>query len=227
MFYDETKTINACDENPALIFDILKEGLEELVDKILSRKQFDYNVTDEKGDDIMMKLLRRGNYEVVINHMKDKRWNVNHQNNEGNTFAHILVSLDYSKVIEIIKLLMKNEEFTPNIRNNNGETILDRAVNHGHIYTTTKILEDKRFDSIGIFSFMKLYDTFIKSNNYGKYTRLNNLEMIVDNLENKKIAPQVKDIIVKIKNNFGIIKEEVLDNKIDSIDYIVNNAIAC
>ena len=227
MFYDETKTINACDENPALIFDILKEGLEELVDKILSRKQFDYSVTDEKGDDIMKKLLRRGNYEVVINHMKDKRWNVNHQNNEGNTFAHILVSLDYSKVIEIIKLLMKNEEFTPNIRNNNGETILDRAVNHGHIYTTTKILEDKRFDSIGIFSFMKLYDTFIKSNNYGKYTRLNNLEMIVDNLENKKIAPQVKDIIVKIKNNFGIIKEEVLDNKIDSIDYIVNNAIAC
>ena len=227
MFYDETKTINACDENPALIFDILKEDLVDFVSKIMSRKQFDYNVTDEKGDDIMMKLLRRGNYDVVLSHMKDKRWNVNHQNNDGNTFAHILVSLDYSKVIEIIKQLMKNEEFTPNIRNNNGETILDRAVNHGHIYTTTKILEDERFDSIGIFSFKRLYDTFIKSNNYGKYTRLNNLEMIVDNLENKKIAPQVKDIIVKIKNNFGIIKEEVLDNKIDSIDCIVNNAIAC
>ena len=51
--------------------------------------------------------------------------------------------------------------------------------------------------------------------------------MIVDNLENKSVAPQVKDIIVKIKNNFGIIKEEVLDNKIDSIESIVSNAIAC
>ena len=227
MFYDETKTINACDENPALIFDILKEDLIDFVDKLLSRKQFDYSVTDEKGDDIMMKLLKKGYYEVVLNHMKDKRWNVNHQNNDGNTFAHILVSLDYSKVVEIIKMLMKNEEVNLNIRNNVGETILDKAVNNGHIYTTTKILEDKRFDSVGIFSFMKLYDTFIKSNNYGKYTRLTNLEMIVDNLENKSVAPQVKDIIVKIKNNFGIIKEEVLDNKIDSIESIVSNAIAC
>ena len=158
--------------------------------------------------------------------MKDKRWNVNHQNNNGDTFAHILVSLDYSKVMEIIKALMKNKEFTPNIRNNEGETILDKAVNNAHIYTTTKILEDERFDSVGVFSFMKLYDTFIKSNNYGKYTKLTNLEMIVDNLDKKDIAPQVKEIIVNIKNNFGIIKEEVLTNKTDSIDYIVNASIA-
>ena len=40
MFYDETKTINACDEDPTLVFDILKEDLIELLDKILSRKQF-------------------------------------------------------------------------------------------------------------------------------------------------------------------------------------------
>ncbi len=226
MFYDETKTINACDEDPTLVFDILKEDLIELLDKILSRKQFDYSVTDEKGDDIMMKLLKKGKYEVVLNHMKDKRWNVNHQNNNGDTFAHILVSLDYSKVMEIIKALMKNKEFTPNIRNNEGETILDKAVNNAHIYTTTKILEDERFDSVGVFSFMKLYDTFIKSNNYGKYTKLTNLEMIVDNLDKKDIAPQVKEIIVNIKNNFGIIKEEVLTNKTDSIDYIVNASIA-
>lgn len=226
MFYDETKTINACDEDPTLVFDILKEDLIDLLDKILSRKQFDYNVTDEKGDDIMMKLLKKGKYDVVLNHMKDKRWNVNHQNNNGDTFAHILVSLEYSKVMEIIKVLMKNKDFAPNIRNNEGETILDKAVNNAHIYTTTKILEDERFDSVGVFSFMRLYDTFIKSNNYGKYTKLTNLEMIVDNLDKKEIAPQVKEIIVNIKNNFGIIKEEVLTNKTDSIDYIVNASLA-
>jgi ankyrin repeat protein len=226
MFYDETKTINACDEDPTLVFELLKEDLIDFLDEILSRKTFDFNVTDEKGDDIMMKLLKKGKYEVVLKHMKDKRWNVNHQNNNGDTFAHILVSLDYSKVMEIIKALMKNKNFVPNIRNNEGETILDKAVNNAHIYTTTKILEDERFDSIGVFSFKKLYDTFIKSNDYGRYTRLNNLEMIVDNLDKKEVAPQVKEIIVNIKNNFGIIKEEVLTNKIDSIDYIVNSSIA-
>jgi len=226
MFYDETKTINACDENPALIFDIIKEDLMDLLDKILSRKSFDFNITDEKGDNVMMKLLKKGKYDIVLKHMGDKRWDVNHQNNNGNTFAHILVSLDYSKVMEIIKKLMKNDKFTPNIRNNEGETILDKAIESAHIFTTTKILEDDRFNSVGVFSFKKLYDTFIKSNNYGRYTKLNNLEMIVDNLDKKNIAPQVKEIIVNIKNNFGIIKEEVLTNKMDSIDYIINTSLS-
>ena len=99
MFYDETKTINACDETPTLVFDILKEDLMDLLDKILSRKNFDFNVTDEKGDSIMMKLLKKGKYDVVLKHMKDKRWDLNHQNNNGDTFAHILVSLEYSKVL--------------------------------------------------------------------------------------------------------------------------------
>ena len=227
MFYDETKTINACDDDPTLIFEILKEDLGELVDKILSRKTFDYSVTDENGNDIMMKLLKKGYYDIVLNHMKDNRWDVNHQNNDGDTFAHILVSIDYQKVIEIIKQLMKNKEFTPNIRNNEGETILDKSINNAYIYTTTKILSDERFNSIGIFSFKKLYDTYVKSNNFGRYTRINNLEMILDNLEDKEVAPQVKEIIEKLKNNLGIIKEEVLkNNRTDSMDLIVNTAIA-
>ena len=226
MFYDETKTINACDDDPTLVFEVLKEDLVEVLDKILSRKTFDYSVTDENGNDIMMRMLKKGYYDLVLNHMKDKRWDVNHQNNDGNTFAHILVSIEYSKVMEIMKSLLKNKEFKPNIRNNEGETILDKSINNAYIYTTTKILSDKRFNSVGIFSFVKLYDTYIKSSNYGKYTRLNNLEMIVDNLEDKEVAPQVKEIITKIKNNFGIIKEEVINNKTDSMDLIVNTAIS-
>jgi ankyrin repeat protein len=227
MFYDETKTISACDDDPTLVFEAIKLELKELVDKILSRKTFDYNVVDENGNDVMMRLLKKGYYDVVLNHMNDKRWNVNHQNNNGDTFAHILVSMDYSKVVEIIKTLLKNKEFKPNIRNNEGETILDKSINNAYIYTTTKILSDHRFNSIGIFSFKKLYDTYVKSNNFGRYTRINNLEMILDNLEDKEVAPQVKEIIEKLKNNLGIIKEEVLkNNRTDSMDLIVNTAIA-
>ena len=225
MFYDETKTINACDEDPTLVFDILKEDLIELLDKILSRKQFDYSVTDEKGDDIMMKLLKKGKYEVVLNHMKDKRWNVNHQNNNGDTFAHILVSLDYSKVMEIIKALMKNKEFTPNIRNNEGETILDKAIQNGNTLLTSKILEDERFNEVGVHSFKKYYDTYIKSKSFGKYTKLINLEMIIDNLEYKEVSPRVKEIINYLKENFEAIKEEVIHNKTKKIDVYLKEAL--
>lgn len=225
MFYDETKTINACDEEPSLIFELLKENHISLIDKILSRKTFDINVVDEHGNNILTRLLKKGCYDIVLKHMKDKRWNVNHQNNDGDTFAHILVSMNYVNVVEIIKCLKKNKNFLPNLRNNDGETILDKSIKNSYIYTTAKILEDDRFDNIGILSFKKLYDAYINTNHYGKYTKLNNLEMIIENLENKKIAPKVKEIINNVKENYDIIREEFFNNKTDSIDNIINNAL--
>ena len=225
MFYDQTKTINACDEEPSLIFELLKENHISLIDKILSRKTFDINVVDEQGNNILTRLLKKGCYDIVLKHMKDKRWNVNHQNNDGDTFAHILVSMNYVNVVEIIKCLKKNKNFLPNLRNNDGETILDKSIKNSYIYTTAKILEDDRFDNIGILSFKKLYDAYINTNHYGKYTKLNNLEMIIENLENKKIAPKVKEIINNVKENYDIIREEFFNNKTDSIDNIINNAL--
>ena len=166
MFYDEMKTINACDDEPSLIFELLKEEHVDLIDKILFRKSFDINVVDEHGNSILTKLLKKGYYDIVLKHMKDKRWNINQQNEDGDTFAHILVSLNYLNVVDIIKALKKNKNFMPNIRNNNGETILDKSIKNSYIYTTAKILEDERFNNIGIFSFKKLYDTYINNNNY-------------------------------------------------------------
>lgn len=225
MFYDELKTINACDEDPSLIFLLLKEDHIELIDKILSRKTFDINVVDEQGNNILTRLLKKGYYDVVLAHMKDKRWDINHQNNDGDTFAHILVSMNYVNVVDIIKVLRKNKNFLPNIKNNEGDTILDKSIKNSYIYTTAKILEDKRFNNIGIISFKRLYDTYIKTNNYGKYTRLNNLDMIIDNLENKEISPKVKTIIDSVKENYEKIKEEFINNKTDSIDDIVNSVL--
>ena len=103
-----------------------------------------------------MRLLKRGQYELVLKHMKNKKLNINHQNYDGDTFAHILVSINYVNVLEIIKALVKNKEFLPNIKNNMGETILDKSINDNYIYTTVKILEDKRFNNIDIVSFKNL-----------------------------------------------------------------------
>lgn len=225
MFYDEQKAITDCDSEPSLVFALLRENHVGVIDKILSRKSFDFNVTDETGNTILMRLLKRGCFDIVLKHMKDKRWNVNHQNYDGDTFSHILTSINDSRVNEVMKVLLKNKDFVPNIRNNEGETILDKAISNNYIYTTTKILEDKRFDSVGIFSFKKLYDTFIKTKNFGKYTRLNNLEMIVDTLEDRNIAPEVKEIITNIKDNYVTIKEEFINNKTEKIDLIVSTAM--
>ena len=109
MFYDETKTINACESDPLLLFELLKQGDIALVDKILSRKTFDINVFDSDGNSILMKLLKKGQYELVLKHIKDKRWDVNHQNKDGDTFAHILVTLKGLIVIDIYKELKKNK----------------------------------------------------------------------------------------------------------------------
>ena len=218
MFYDETKTINACDSDPSLIFELLKEEHFEIIDKILSRKSFNINVVDLDRNNILTKLLKKGQFELVLKHIKDKRWEINHQNNNGDTFAHILVSMKNLSVIDIYKELMKNKEYAPNITNNNGETILDIAIRNGSTIITSKILEDSRFNEVGVHSFKKYYDTYIKTNELGRLTKLNNLEMIIVNLSSKEVSPKVKEIITYFQDNFDVIKEEVINNKTKSMD---------
>ena len=226
MFYNETKAIELVEEEPSLVFELIKENGFDLVDKLLKKKIVDINICDEAGNNILVRLLKQGAYEVVLNHMKNKEWDVNHQNLDGNTFAHILVSINYVNVIDIINRLKKNKDFLPNIKNNKGETILDKAINDNYIYTTVKILEDSRFNNIDIVSFKHLYDTYIKSDKYGKYSKLINLEIIVNSLTNKNLLPRMEKLIEFIKTNFELIKEEVLNSKKStSIDTIIRNVL--
>lgn len=222
MFYDETKAIKACEEDPVLIFELMKEGHMELVDKLLTKKKVSVNTCDEQGNDVLSKLLKLKQYDLVLKHMKQKDWNVNHQNQDGNTFAHILAPIHYVHVLGIINQLKKNKQFIPNIKNNKGETILDKSINDHYIYTTVKILEDSRFTNIDIVSFKNLYDTYIKSNHYGRYSKLNNLEVILDSLEEKQLLPRMEKLLQFISYNFETIKEQLLANKSEYIDSIIN-----
>ena len=225
MFYDEAKAIKACEEEPSLIFELIREGHFEIVDFLLTKGKVDINICDELGNNVLVRLLKRGQFELVLKHMKNKKWDVNHQNNEGDTFAHILVLHNYMNVLDIINMLKKNKNFIPNIKNRKGETILDKSINDNYIYTTIKILEDKRFNNIDVVSFKNLYDTYIKTNNYGKYTKLTNLQIILDNLENKELLPTMKKLISTVKEKFEIIKEEVINNKTSELDNIINSVI--
>lgn len=226
MFYDEAKAIEAVQKDPSLVFELIREGHTELVDKVLKKKIVDINTCDDAGNSILVRLLKHGDYDLVLHHMGNKDWDVNHQNLAGNTFAHFLVSINYVNVVEIIAKLKKNKQFLPNIKNNKGETILDKSINDHYIYTTVKILEDERFNNIDVVSFKNLYDTYIKSNKYGKYSKLTNLEMIMDNLEEKSLLPRMEKLVVFIRNNFDVIKDEVLTSqKSTCMDSIIDNVL--
>ncbi len=226
MFYDEAKAMKAVEEDPSLIFELIKEGFTEVVDKVLRKKLVDINTCDEFGNSILTRLLRHGDYELVLRYMGSKEWDVNHQNQDGNTFAHYLVSINYVNVASIIAKLKKNKNFLPNIKNNKGETILDKSINDSYIYTTVKILEDERFNNIDILSFKNLYETYIKSSKYGKYSKVTNLEMIIESLDEKELLPRMERLLLFIKSNWEEIKEEVLRNQRSvCMDNIINNVL--
>ncbi len=224
IFYNEDQAINACSNEPSLIFELIKDGYYDVVDKILSKKKVDINTKDDAQNDVITRLLKAGEYNLVLKYMKNKDWNVNNQNLDGNTFAHYLVTINNIKVTKIIDQLIKNKNFMPNIKNNNNETILDKSINSSYIYTSIKILEDERFNNIDILSFRKLYKAYIKNSYYGKYSKLNNLEIIVDNLEKKeKLIPRMKELLESIINNMELIKQELLSNKSSNLELIINS----
>ncbi len=223
MFYNEEKAIRACEEEPSLVFELIKEGHFEVVEKLLRRGKIDINTVDDAGNDIVCRLLKAKQYDLVLKYMRKKNWNVNHQNKDGNTFAHILVTINYIHVAKIIDQLKKNKEFLPNIKNNKGETILDKSINGQYIYTTAKILADNRFDNIDLMAFKHLCDTYVKSTYYGAYSKLNNLELIVNSLDEKEnLLPSMEKLLLLIKGNFELIKKELLTNRWSNLDSIID-----
>lgn len=226
MFYDETQATLACEEEPSLIFELIKEGHLELADKLLKKKKVSLSTIDQDGNTVLMRLLKSKKYDIVEKYMNDLESDINHQNKDGNTFAHLLATKDYLHTANIIKKLKRNKEINPNIRNNEGKTILDIAISTGNLCTTLKLLEDKRFNNIDLVSFNNLYNTFIKSDDFGKYTKLTNLETIVNELSKKaKLLPKVKEIVDLVKKNFDIIKNELMNNKLTFMDNIVKNVL--
>lgn len=226
MFYDEKNAIKACEEEPSLIFNLIKDGESSLVDKILSRGKVSVNTTDNAGNDVITRLLKAKEYKLVLKYMKKSDWNCNHQNFDGNTFSHYLVSINYVNVVDIIKALKRKRSLLLNIKNNNGETILDKSINENYIYTTLKVIEDKRFNNIDVISFKKLFNTYIKSRQYGKYSKLTNLRIIIGSLEKKeRLLPNMENLLNEIKNNMDLIKKEIMKNKSNYLEGIINNML--
>ena len=225
-FYNEEQAIRVCLEKPNMIFGLIKEGYIEVVDKILSLDKSIINTTDSEGNNVMMALLNKKSYDLVLKNMKNKDWDVNHQNDSGNTFSHILVTLNYLKVLNILEKLKKNKKFIPNIKNNRGETILDRAVLTNNLCTAIKILDDNRFNDIDVLSFKYMYDKYINNSYYGTYSKINNFEIIIEKIGKKdKLKPNMKKLLRVITTNIDVIKNDILVNKTNNMDIIINSFI--
>ncbi len=225
MFYDLDKAIEACDEDPSLTFVAIKDNFREVYEKVITRNDFDFNICDENKENILMRLLKNKDYDLVLKYVDNESININHQNIDGDTFAHMLVMHNYVDVRNIIEKLLLRKDFIPNIKNNNNETILDKSINNNYLSTTMKILSDKRFNNIGLYSFKNLYETYIKSNDYGKYSKLNNFEVIFGNLKKKKLTKVMAKLVKIVKSEEASIKNDFINSKTESMDMIINHLI--
>lgn len=225
MFNSDIEVLNACSEEPSLIFTLIKQGEFEAIQILIEKNKINVNQCDSVGNDVVTRLLKAKEYNLVLELMKKRNWDVNHQNIEGNTFGHILAQDNSLSALKLVNQLVKKSNFMPNIKNNRGETILDKAISNNYICTAFKVLEDKRFNNIDIFSFNKLITACIKNTYYGKYSKLNNLEVIVNNLEKKELIPSMKKVIDDINRNMDIIKNEIMNNTSNSLESIIMSSL--
>ena len=219
----EQELCNTCKDDPSSIFNLIKEGKYELAYNLVNKNIVNINTVDCVGNDIVTRLLKAKQYDYVIELMKKKNWDVNHQNYEGNTFGHILAQDNSIMAGKVAEQLTKKSNYLPNIKNKKGESAMDIALSNNYLCTAFKILEDKRFNEIDIFSFKNLFNVSIQNKDYGKYSRITNLEIIVENMEKKELSSNLKNIIDVIRTNMEAIKWEIMNNKYNILESIINS----
>ncbi len=215
--------VDACREDPSLVFKMISLGNYDVVETLINDNAINVNMVDSVGNDVVMRLLKAKQYDLVYQLMKKKNWDVNHKNNEGDTFGHILAHDDSLCAVKVVEQLSKKKNYLPNIRNNKGETIFDRALRHNYLCTALKVLEDKRFNSIDIDSFKNLCNRFIKNRDYGKYTKINTLEIIVENFEKKDLEPKIANLVEEISLNMDKLKNDIMNNDSKLLDSLLDN----
>lgn len=213
-------------EDPSLIFTLMKEEKYSLVESLLLENLVNINTVDRVGNNVVMKLLKLKRYELVLEVMKKRNWDVNHQNEEGNTFGHLLAQDDSLMAVQVMEQLTKKKNYLPNMKNHRGETAMDIALSNHYLATAFKLLEDKRFNDINIFSFRHLFHASIKNELYGKYSKLTNFEIIVDQLEKKELDSKMSDLVKQIHQNKEAIREDILYHHSSLLETIIENHLA-
>ena len=210
-------------DDPTLIFQYIRRGNYELAFELVDKNIVNINTVDSVGNDVVVKLLKAKQYEYVIQLMKKRNWNVNNQNDEGNTFGHVLAMDNSPMAVKVVEELTKKSNYIPNLKNKKHETAMDIALNNNYLCTAFKLLEDKRFNEIDFSSFKNLFMTSIENKDYGKYSKINNLEIIVESLEKKDLSDVMRDLINCIVENLEKIKIDIMNNRNYTMEAIISN----
>ncbi|MBQ2639820.1 MAG: hypothetical protein IJF92_03560 [Bacilli bacterium] len=225
MTVNQKEIIKSCEDEPLLIFNLIKTEKFYLVDELITKNSSLINTCDYAGNNVMMRLLKAKEYGLVLKYMSKRNWNVNHQNLDGNTIGHILAKDSSIQALKIVDKLTKKTNYMANIRNKKGKTALDIAINSNYTAVAFKFLSNKKFDNIDMISFMNLYNTYIKNNYYGKYSKLSNLEIIIKSLKKKELCPILRDLINKIIENIDNIKNDIIKGSGLFLDNIINSLV--
>ena len=54
MFYSVMQAESLCDSDPSLVFSLIKENDVEVLNRIISKDDFDFTICDEDGNNIVM-----------------------------------------------------------------------------------------------------------------------------------------------------------------------------
>ena len=80
MEIDKQQIYNSCKNDPTVIFSLIKQGQFEIVEDILVQNIVNVNVLDPVGNDVITRLLKSKQYDLVLTFMKKRNLDVNHQN---------------------------------------------------------------------------------------------------------------------------------------------------
>ena len=222
--FTSDQAIKAAEEDPSIIFELIKTDNDELLNHMLDESLIYVNLVSSNNDSLAIKLLKSAKYELVLKVIKNKNWNVNYQNDDKETFGHILAKINNVAVVPVFKELKKNKNFDINIRNKDDKTIFDISVESHNSYVSTKIIEDERFNDINIFEFLKFYETYIDTNEYGKYSKINMIESILT-MDGRYVNTRMQELLNHLKDNVKTIKKDIENDDYNLLKSIIKECI--
>ena len=166
------------------------------------------NMYEACSDDpsLIFTLIKRGYFDVINELIDEKKIDVNICDSVGNDVCMRLLK---AKQYDLVIKLMKKRNWNVN----------------NYLISAIKFLEDKRFDNIEMGSLRKLYKVSIKNSTYGKYSKIDNLKIIVNSLDKKQLSIEIRDVVDRINDNMDSIKEDLLKDSNRYLDRIFNSII--
>ncbi len=206
---------------PTDIFYLIRTGKKKEINDLIDSNGFDVNQKDTIGNDVVSRLVLDGFYEEALKLVNKKTWNINNININGDSIIHILGLKNNLGSMKVFNEIIKKKKLDLNIVNNNNLRSIDITISNNNLYMTLNILKKSDLNNMDEDLLKKIFNKFIYNDSYGKYSKISNLETIIDSFNHKKLSYKIRRIINKIRDNFNLIKENIMNNNINIINTIM------